>query len=128
MSKEKALSIASLNPTDRVLLEEIVVKDLNDLTINDIGILKARRAYLNAEQVEYLHEALSGNLKGIDFDEDEEAKVEPVKELKVDKDGRRIIDPEDFTREVLIQMCKDAELTFDLKMNKQDLANLLNNR
>jgi len=128
MSKDKALNIASLNPTDRALLEEIVAKDLNDLTVNDIGVLKARRAYLNAEQAEYMREALEGKLKGIDFDEDRAVKAKPEKEIKVDADGKRIIDPNDFTREVLIQMCKDAEVVFDLKMNKQELADLLNNR
>lgn len=129
MSTEKALNINSLNLTDKKLLEEILAKDLNDLTVYDIKVLKARRAYLTSEQVEYLKDALNDKYMGIDFKGEEKDVVVPeVKEIKVDDSGRRIIDPEDFSRDVLIQMCKDAELNFDLKATKKDLAELLNNR
>lgn len=122
---EKALSLNQLNESAKVYLEEILVKDIADLTSYEIGFIKARRAYLTAEQRTYLASVLDGRVKGIDVEDnlpEEEAKTE------LDKDGKRVINPDDFTRAVLVQMLKDAEIPFNPELNKQGLADLLNNR
>jgi len=127
---EKTLNPATLNDSARDYLEEILAKDLNSLTVYDIGFLKARVAYLTADQREFFSDALKGKIKGIDFVEEDEEEVAPkkVREVKVDEDGKKIIDPNDYDQKTLIQMCKDADLKFDPKMNKQQLADLLNER
>ena len=127
---EKTLNPAPLNDSARDYLEEILAKDLNSLTVYDIGFLKARVAYLTADQREFFSDALKGKIKGIDFVEEDEEEVAPrkVREVKVDEDGKKIIDPNDYDQKTLIQMCKDADLKFDPKMNKQQLADLLNDR
>jgi len=124
---EKALSLNQLNESARIYLEEILLKDVADLTAYEIGFIKARRAYLSAEQRLYLTNVLNGNIKGIDV-EDNLPEVQTQPEPKVDKDGKRFINPDDFTRAVLIQMLRDAEIEFNPELNKQGLADLLNNR
>lgn len=124
---EKALSLNQLNESARIYLEEILLKDVADLTSYEIGFIKARRAYLTAEQRLYLTNVLNGNIKGVDV-EDNLPEVQTQPELKVDKDGKRFINPDDFTRAVLIQMLRDAEIEFNPELNKQGLADLLNNR
>ena len=64
---EKTLNPATLNDSARDYLEEILAKDLNSLTVYDIGFLKARVAYLTADQREFFSDALKGKIKGIDF-------------------------------------------------------------
>jgi len=64
---EKTLNPKTLNESARVYLEEVLAKGLNDLTVYDIGFLKARRMYLTSEQKAFFADALNGKIKGIDF-------------------------------------------------------------
>lgn len=123
---EKALSLNQLNESARVYLEELLAKDIADLTSYEIGFINARRAYLTAEQKTYYANVLNGSVKGVDVEDRKEEVAQP--EVKVDENGRRIIDPEQHTRAVLVQMLKDAEIPFNPDLNKQGLADLLNNR
>lgn len=123
---EKALSLSQLNESARVYLEELLIKDIADLTSYEIGFLKARSAYLTAEQKTYFAKALDGTIKGIDVEDNKPE--EKTEEVKVDANGRRVINPDDFTRATLVQMLKDAEIPFNPDLNKQGLADLLNNR
>lgn len=135
MTNEKANNIDTLTDADKEYLLGITSKDLIDLTVHDIGVLKARRSYLTADQKEYFADALNGTFKGMDYvepEEDEEdspKKSKKEKEVKVDDNGKKIFDPDDYTRDVLVQMCKDAGVEFDSKTaTKKEMADLLNNR
>lgn len=119
----KVLNPATLNESDRNYLSEVTEKDVDTLTVYEIGFLRARSAYLTQDQREHFADALSGKVKGVDFEGVD------VEEDTAPKTGeRKEINPDDYTRDVLIQMCKDAELKFDPKANKDVLAELLNNR
>lgn len=69
----KTLNVSQLNESARKFLEEVLTKDVNDLTVYDIGFLKARSAYLTADQREHFSDALKGKLLGVDY-------VAPVEE------------------------------------------------
>lgn len=126
---ERTLNPKTLNEAARVYLEDVLAKDLLDLTIYDIGFLKARLAYLTADQRDFFADALNGKFKGIDYREKvKEVPKQVERTVKVDENGRRIIDPKDFNRQTLIQMLKDADLKFDVTMSNQRMADLLNNR
>ena len=125
---EKVLNPQTLNLSAKVYLEETLAKDLMDLTVYDIGFLRARRAYLTAEQKEFFADAFNGKFKGIDYKEEIVEAPRKTVTVKVDENGRKIIDSKDFDLKTLIQMCKDAGLKFDDHSSKQELADLLNNR
>lgn len=138
MSKEKPLKISDLVDSDREALEAILDKDLNDLTVHDIAVMKARRGYLAAEQVDYFSDALNGKFKGRDFVEEETKEVAPVKEPKVvakedkkvtaqkgEKKEVRVISAKDYNQKTLVQMAKDAGLTVDENASAEELAALL---
>jgi hypothetical protein len=125
----KTLNPQTLNESARVYLESILAKDAHDLTVYEIGFLKARVVYLTADQRDFFAGALNGELKGVDYKEkvEEPSKV-TEKTVKVDEDGKKIISVDDFDRSTLIQMMKDADLKFDVKMTNQDMVDLLNKR
>jgi len=51
-------SIHDLNESDRKLLEDVLMKDIHELTDYDIQVLNARRSYLNYAQREAYKEIL----------------------------------------------------------------------
>jgi hypothetical protein len=125
----KTLNPQTLNKSARVYLESILAKDVHDLTAYEIGFLKARVVYLTADQRDFFADALNGKLKGVDYKEKVEEPSKVVeKNVTVDEDGKKIISVENFDRSTLIQMMKDADLKFDVKMTNQDMVDLLNNR
>ncbi len=119
-------NINQMNESARKLLEEITSKDLLELTVYDIGFMKARNMYLTHEQKETYKDALDGKVKGVDYvapkdKVEEEISAKPTGEVKE-------VNPDDFKLNVLQQMAKDAGLEFTPEMTKRELADLLNAR
>ena len=124
---EKTLNPQTLNESARVYLEGILSKTVQDLTVYDIGFLRARSVYLTADQREYFADALNGKFKGMDYVEKDTIEVEqPDIFIEVDANGNKTINPEKVGGKVLIQMCKDAGISFDPHASKKVLADLLN--
>lgn len=59
-------NINTLKESDKKFLEDILSKELLDLTANEVGILNARRDYLTVEQKSFFGEALDGTFLGKD--------------------------------------------------------------
>lgn len=66
---QKPLNPRTLNESSRKYLEELLVKDVLDLTVYEIGFLKARSVYMTADQKVFFADALTDKFKGVDFKE-----------------------------------------------------------
>ena len=56
-----------MNETALQLFEEITTKEVEDLTVYEIGFLKARSSYLTVAQKEFYARALNGEFLGKNF-------------------------------------------------------------
>jgi len=125
-----------LSETDLVLLEEVTTLEPTDLTCYQISVLKARREYLTREERSLFADVLKGKVKGKDYvgsEVKEETESDTKKDTKKDKpldpgDDIPRLNPDDYTRETLALMCKDAGISNTVDARKDKLAFLLNQK
>lgn len=100
---EETLDRTSLSLSDKTLLEKLLVKSPSALEEEEIGIIRARRAYLTSVEREIFKEVL-------------EVEEEQVEYSKLNKAGleelcanREIVIPEGATKAVLVSLLEEAD-------------------
>lgn len=112
-------NIKTLDEKTQEFLEEILNKNPEDLTRYEAGFLRARASYLTYEQKQTFSKALGGSSEGISVNDEKGMTIAPEK---------KVIRAKDYKLDVLRQMVKDAGLSFNEDMTKDQLADLLNAR
>ncbi len=110
-------------------LNQITSTNPENLTLDDQAFLKARRGYLRPEQTSIFQGVLDGRVKAIDAQakvevKEGEPKAKPSTEDTEDKVKQ--INPDDYKREVLLQMAKDAGVLPEGEPTKAVLAEAIN--